>query len=75
MNRFETGNRYISRGVDETIPQYLIMMLWQYIDFLKDKCELDYLQCINDDQPQIGQSALGIFELLLQSAAYRLGKS
>lgn len=44
MNRFETGNRYISRGVDETIPQYVIMMLWHYIDFLKDKCELDYLQ-------------------------------
>ncbi len=35
----------------------------------------DLLLGINDYQPQIGKPALGIFELLLQSAAYRLGES
>ena len=44
MNRFNSGNRYISSGVNAELPEYLILMLWQYIDFLKDKCELDYLQ-------------------------------
>ena len=44
MSRFNSGNRYISSGIENTLPQYLILMLWQYIDFLKDKCELDYLQ-------------------------------
>ena len=44
MSRFNSGNRYISSGIDSTLPQYVILMLWQYIDFLKDKCELDYLQ-------------------------------
>ena len=44
MSRFNSGNRYISSGIDSTLPQYLILMLWQYIDFLKDKYELDYLQ-------------------------------
>ena len=44
MSRFNSGKRYISRGIDAELPEYLIIMLWQYIDFLKDKCERDYLQ-------------------------------
>ncbi len=55
MSMFESGKRYISSGVDETIPQYLILMLWQYIDFLKDKCELDYLQVFRLYEEGAGQ--------------------
>ena len=44
MSRFNSGKRYISRGVDAELPKYLILMLWYYIDAIKDTTTLDYLQ-------------------------------
>ena len=41
---FNSGNRYVTRGVDSTVPLYLMMIMWVLIDRRKDVEKLDYLQ-------------------------------
>lgn len=41
---FNSGNRYVTRGVDSTVPLYLMMIMWNLIDRRKDIEKLDYLQ-------------------------------
>lgn len=41
---FNSGNRYVTRGVDENVPLHLMMIMWVLIDRRKEVEELDYLQ-------------------------------
>ena len=41
---FNSGNRYVTRGIDSTVPLYLMMIMWNLIDCRKDVEKLDYLQ-------------------------------
>lgn len=43
---FNKNNRYITRGIKETLDISLQIMLWQIVDGLKEskEVELDYLQ-------------------------------
>ena len=43
---FNKNNRYMTRGIKETLDISLQMMLWQIIDDVKEskEVELDYLQ-------------------------------
>lgn len=41
---FKQENRYVSRQANELIPVGLQLLMWNMIDELKPKIELDYLQ-------------------------------
>lgn len=41
---FSSGKRYITRGVENNVPLYLIMIMWELIDREKQNTALDYLQ-------------------------------
>ncbi len=45
---FSPGNRYLTRGVNESIPLSLQMVMWDMIDTLvKSDINADYLQVFN----------------------------
>ena len=41
---FDSGNRYITKGVEEQVPLVLMMIMWGMIDRKNQHTELDYLQ-------------------------------
>lgn len=41
---FDSKNRYITKGIESSVPLYLIMILWELIDREKQNTRLDYLQ-------------------------------
>lgn len=41
---FNSKNRYITKGIESSVPLYLIMILWELIDREKQNTRLDYLQ-------------------------------
>ena len=41
---FKQENRYVSRQANELIPVGIQLLMWNMIDELKSKIELDYLQ-------------------------------
>lgn len=41
---FNQENRYVSRQVDGIVPVEIQILIWNMIDELKSKIELDYLQ-------------------------------
>lgn len=41
---FKQQNRYISRQANEIVPVEIQILMWNIIDELKSKIELDYLQ-------------------------------
>lgn len=41
---FDSKNRYITSGIESSVPLYLIMILWELIDREKQNNKLDYLQ-------------------------------
>ena len=41
---FDSKNRYITSGIESSVPLYLIMILWELIDCEKQNTKLDYLQ-------------------------------
>lgn len=41
---FSSGKRYITRGVENNVPLYLTMIMWELIDREKQNIALDYLQ-------------------------------
>ena len=41
---FDSKNRYITSGIESSVPLYLIMILWELIDREKQNTKLDYLQ-------------------------------
>ena len=41
---FSSGKRYITRGVENNVPLYLTMIMWELIDREKQNTALDYLQ-------------------------------
>lgn len=41
---FDSGNRYITKGVEEQVPLVLMMIMWGLIDRKNQHTELDYLQ-------------------------------
>ena len=41
---FDSKNRYITKGIESSVPLYLIMILWELIDREKQNTKLDYLQ-------------------------------
>lgn len=41
---FKQQNRYISRQANEIVPAEIQILMWNMIDELKSKIELDYLQ-------------------------------
>lgn len=41
---FKQQNRYISRQANEIVPVEIQILMWNMIDELKSKIELDYLQ-------------------------------
>ena len=41
---FDSKNRYITSGIENSVPLYLIMILWELIDREKQNTKLDYLQ-------------------------------
>lgn len=41
---FKQENRYVSRQANELIPVGIQLLMWNMIDELKPKIELDYLQ-------------------------------
>ena len=43
---FDSKNRYITSGIESSVPLYLIMILWELIDREKQNTKLDYLQII-----------------------------
>lgn len=41
---FDSKNRYITSGIESSVPLYLIMILWELIDREKQNTKLDYLK-------------------------------
>jgi hypothetical protein len=41
---FDSKNRYITKGVEENVPLYLIMLMWELIDRENANTALDCLQ-------------------------------
>lgn len=41
---FDSKNRYITSGIESSVPLYLIMIFWELIDREKQNIKLDYLQ-------------------------------
>ena len=41
---FNSKNRYITKGIESSVPLYLIMILWELIDREKQNIKRDYLQ-------------------------------
>ena len=44
MSNFDSGQRYVTKGIDESIPFDLVTFMWSVIDELKATRKLDYLQ-------------------------------
>lgn len=44
MSNFDSGQRYITKGIDESVPFDLVTFMWSVIDELKATRKLDYLQ-------------------------------
>lgn len=44
MSNFNSGQRYITKGIDENVPFDLVTFMWSVIDELKATRKLDYLQ-------------------------------
>lgn len=44
MSNFDSGQRYITKGIDESVPLDLVTFMWSVIDELKATRKLDYLQ-------------------------------
>ena len=44
MADFNSGKRYMTRGIEETVPLYTMIILWELIDRRKAHTTMDYLQ-------------------------------
>lgn len=44
MSNFDSGQRYVTKGIYESIPFDLVAFMWSFIDELKATRKLDYLQ-------------------------------
>lgn len=44
MSKFNSSNRYMTKGIEEALPLYTIIILWELVDRRKQHTEMDYLQ-------------------------------
>ncbi len=44
MAEFNSGKRYITRGIEANVPLYIMAILWELVDRRKAHTRMDYLQ-------------------------------